>query len=957
MKNNLFTYSILLFFLPLSIHAQWNGFVTNFEKEDFGRGAQTWQIKTYDNKYVFCANKNGLLQYNGHEWSLFPLSNNLDARSVCVSVSKNRIYTGGENEFGYFAPNDAGQLAYTKVSDIYTDPQNMHNVYWGIYEIDNLVYYVSEKAVVKQIGNDFTTVISEYKIDCSAVVNGVLYAGSSSGIWMLVGSTWLPASGSDILKNKMIRAIIPYKNGYMVATAFDGLFYGDENGISPFATGHEAFMQKNEIFALDANDSYIAIGTIHNGIILISPDGNAGYYNVRNGLQNNTVLSICFDNDGGLWVGLDSGIDYISLDMPLTHLYTAPYSKGAGYAVLLDDNTLYLGTNRGLYYVDWPIAFGGNDIELKLISELSGQVWNLEKIGDEIFCLHDKGVFYIKNRKLNQIKGLRGGLQAYLHEDNADRCWIGTYDGLLLAEKKQGEWTITQSINDVSGWMKNVMFESAYVLWMRDSEKGVTRYELDKQTNKVIQSKLYNETNGFGTIEGNHLHWIFGKIYFSTLSGIYTYDEKSDMVIKDEKIAALLPENHEYFKLASSGNTLYGISQNMMVYADLSDDSQQKTKTISLNSSQIDFIRFYENIVALNDSIAIIPNEFGFALLNTKALGQENQSELFIKNAFISHPKDSILYNDNFLNKRSQPEIEYGKNSIRFEYAMRAFGHNNEATYRYRLLPDKMWSEYSIMTTKEYGNLHEGSYTFEVEGLYRNNNLSSKTFTFTISPPWYRSIYAIIVYITIIAGLAYLLYVLDKRRIIKKRKSDLEQKDKEIKLKEEEFLEKQQRKEQEIVELKNEKLEQELRYKSQEMANLMINFTRKNEILMDIKKELGKVSTAMKDDTPAKAKRMIITLNNSIDSNIASDDALKRFEEQFNIVHNNFIEKIREKHHDLSTNELKMCTYIKMELSSKEIAPLLNLSTRGVETLRYRLRKKIGLERDESLTKYINSFS
>ena len=956
MNFKLLTCVILLFFNPWSIYAQWNDFVINFKKENFGGGAQTWQIGTYDSKYIFCGNKNGLLQYDGYEWTLFPLSRNLDARSVCVSTKKNRIFVGGENEFGYFAPNSAGQLIYTKTSALYNDPQDINPVYWGVYEVDNMMYYVSDRIVVKQIDENFTTIPSDFKIDCSAIINGVLFTGSSSGIWILVGSTWLPAIGGEILKDKMIRAIIPYKEGYLAATTFDGLFYGDENGVIPFITGNEDFMRKYEIFSLAADDNYIAIGTIHNGLLVISSDGKSRYYNVQNGLQNNTVLSIRFDGKYGLWAGLDNGIDFIALDMPLTNLYITPYSKGTGYAALIDGHTLYLGTNRGLYYTDWPIVFGESDINLKLIPELSGQVWGLEKIGNEIFCLHDKGVFSIENDKITEINGLRGGLTARLHENNADKCWIGAYDGLFLIEKKQGKWTIAKRIEGIVGWMRNALFESSHILWMSDTEQSVTRYELDKKTFEVISSKVYDTTKGFESMKDIRVNKISGNIYFSTSSGIYKYDNATDRIVKDELLMKLLPEKHFYINYVSSENTLYGLSPNMVMSANLSGDSQENNKNIFLNSSQIDFIRLYENITAINDSLAIIPNEFGFALLNTSIQNKSRQNELLIKNVILSYPKDSILYTDNFLNKTQLPQIAYRKNSLRFEYATRTFSNNNNTTYRFRLLPDKEWSEYSTMTTKEYGNLREGNYTFEVEAFTQNEALTSKTFSFTILPPWYRSMYAIIVYMSLLIGLIYSLYIWDKRRIIRKRKADLAQKDKEIKLKEEEFLEKQQRNEQEIVELKNEKLEQELRYKSQEMANLMINFTRKNEILMDIKKELSRISSAMKDEAPAKAKRMIITLNSSIDSNIASDDALKRFEEQFNIVHNNFIEKIREKHHDLSTNELKMCTYVKMGLSSKEIAPLLNLSTRGVETLRYRLRKKIGLERDESLTKYINTY-
>ena len=202
-----------------------------------------------------------------------------------------------------------------------------------------------------------------------------------------------------------------------------------------------------------------------------------------------------------------------------------------------------------------------------------------------------------------------------------------------------------------------------------------------------------------------------------------------------------------------------------------------------------------------------------------------------------------------------------------------------------------------------------------------------------------------------------LIYLFEERRITRRKKKELAEKEREIFIKEQEFLKEDLRKEQKIVELKNENLEQELKHKSQEMANLMINLSRKNEILIDIKNELYKVLGEMRGEVFVKPKRMIVSLNNQIDSNIQSDDMLKRFEEQFDLVHNKFISKLRKKHPDLSVGEIKMCTYLKMNLTSKEIAPLLNMSVRGVETLRYRLRKKIGLEREDNLMEYLNTLS
>lgn len=67
------------------------------------------------------------------------------------------------------------------------------------------------------------------------------------------------------------------------------------------------------------------------------------------------------------------------------------------------------------------------------------------------------------------------------------------------------------------------------------------------------------------------------------------------------------------------------------------------------------------------------------------------------------------------------------------------------------------------------------------------------------------------------------------------------------------------------------------------------------------------------------------------------------------------MKRLHAKHPTLSNNERMMCAYLKMNLSTKEIAPLLNISVRGVETIRYRLRKKFGLEREDSLVDYLNN--
>lgn len=172
---------------------------------------------------------------------------------------------------------------------------------------------------------------------------------------------------------------------------------------------------------------------------------------------------------------------------------------------------------------------------------------------------------------------------------------------------------------------------------------------------------------------------------------------------------------------------------------------------------------------------------------------------------------------------------------------------------------------------------------------------------------------------------------------------------------EREYEEEKARQEKQIMQLEKEKLEYDLQHKSQEMANLMINFVRKNEMLTEIKSEILKVSALLKGEGDREGKQQLILINNKIDGNIQSDEVLKRIEDQFDLIHNNFMKRLHAKHPELSHNERMMCAYLKMNLSTKEIAPLLNISVRGVETIRYRLRKKFALEREDSLTDYLSN--
>jgi DNA-binding CsgD family transcriptional regulator len=153
-----------------------------------------------------------------------------------------------------------------------------------------------------------------------------------------------------------------------------------------------------------------------------------------------------------------------------------------------------------------------------------------------------------------------------------------------------------------------------------------------------------------------------------------------------------------------------------------------------------------------------------------------------------------------------------------------------------------------------------------------------------------------------------------------------------------------------MVALGNEKLEAEINFKNSELASSAMHLVKKGELISKIKGEIVQVIKGL--DNPlvtAELKKMIKAL--SEDDNM--DKEWENFTKHFDKVQSDFLVELKEKHPSITGNELKLCAYLRMNLSTKEIAQLMNISVRGVEISRYRLRKKLQVATETSLFDYL----
>ena len=157
----------------------------------------------------------------------------------------------------------------------------------------------------------------------------------------------------------------------------------------------------------------------------------------------------------------------------------------------------------------------------------------------------------------------------------------------------------------------------------------------------------------------------------------------------------------------------------------------------------------------------------------------------------------------------------------------------------------------------------------------------------------------------------------------------------------------------EISQLQKEKLQAEIQFKNQELATTTMHLVQKGEFLLKLKEELNKILNATNEPKTKKDIRKTIKLLNA---NAELDKEWEQFAQYFDQVHEDFLRRLRDTYPQLTPKDQRLCTYLKMNLSTKEIAPLMNISVRGVEISRYRLRKKMELSTETNLNEFMMNF-
>ncbi len=934
--------------------------IRNFTRDAYRASTQNWAVVQDHRSFLYFANNDGVLEYDGTHWSLHQFGEPAITRSLATD-GKGTLYVGMYNEFGCARPDARGKLVFTSFRQGLQDfPYDLGDI-WRVFVTPGGIFFQGYHSLFhfNDKGELLRVFTSPGNFRFSFLVGGILYIQEmGKGLLRLEGNQLEPMPGLEELRNKEIWALLPGDGGTLtVGTSDNGVYTYTGSALIPWNTSANELLKTHQIFsACSVNDNSLAFGTIRGGVVITTTKGELiQHLHKNNGLQNNTVLSIAADRQDNLWMGLDNGIDYAGISSPLTFLHHEG-GFGTGYAAAIHGGYLYLGTNNGLFAAPWPPAETGEQPLFRLIPNTIGQVWHLSVQKEVLLCGHDNGAFMIQGLEATPLSTVRGAWTFLQLPGIPGKLIGGTYQGLTvyryLPDRKKWEFErVLPGFQESSRIMEE---DRQGNLWMTHGFKGAYRIRLSSNADSILSVEFYNKEKGFVTNTYINVYKVDGTPLFAAREGIFRYNGETNRFEHDTlRERSFATREHISYIRQDDKSNIWFVAGGKPALLRLGEDGRYNMVKNPFSLIHNHMVGGFEMIYPWSGDHIFFGLENGFAHYTPGTAPSGNQPF----KAYIRRVETGGgLYfagNDSTTAKNgSLPEFRYRDNSVRFSYAAPRYDAISEVEYSYRLgNGNEEWSPWSTSPNCELNKLREGTYSFSVRARDALEQVSlTDTFRFRISPPWYRSRMAITVYLLLtLVFLSLLTWVIIKRMDISRRKERLRQL-RNYRSKEQQYQRDALIAEKEIMNLRNEKLKETMIHRDKELANQTLHLIRKNKFLTKLKEELRKMELQAQEE--GLRSKLALQIR-KIDKEIDDDNQWEVFETAFDEVHEDFLKRLKKQFPNLTPREMRLCAYLKMNISTKEISSLMNISVRGVEISRYRLRKKLGIGRDTNLASFI----
>lgn len=909
--------------------------IKNYSVHDYKGGNQNWAVTQDKNGVIYVGNDKGVLEFDGERWKLYALPGGGTVRAL-LATPDGRIYAGAFEEFGFFQRDKHNKLEYHSLKQEVPDFDFNNDEVWNIVKQGNNIYFQTFSSYFRYDGKEVKGVkVQQLPLNFLQYGDSVFVQLIGADFTLFDGESFRPVVSRDKLGQDEVVGILPMNAGLLLVTRNSGVFYYDGSGVRPWHTDVDKELYRFSVNkAVMTRDSVYVFGTLSDGLYAVNKKGELQWnINTESKLQNNTVLALFCDAENNIWTALDDGLAYVQSNSELYLFEPGTRRMGMVYDIEVNEKETYIASNHGLYrYVD----------RLEIMPGTEEQTWTLTEIDGQLVCGHNKGTFMVENGHLFPQADVKGANCIRKYRINDEEVLLqSTYTYLLIFRKNiSGKWQYSHNIPNFMQLIRNFETDHLGNIWAEHMHKGMYRVRLDNDLKNVTDVKAYQH---IGQEEDGNIcvFKIRGRVVFSDGTGFYTYQDLIDSIVPYQQLNNELGELRNAYKVVPAGHDSYWfIGNDKYSLVDYDNQHFRILKEIPVSMFENPPVTKQGNIktdelsgysyICLNGSIARFDRNFVSSDTVTP--------KLWVSNVVAWNEREGGSKIELPVDQPSELANKYS--NIRIVLACPYYG-NRPFNIRYKLEGfTKNWTVGLTQMEKEYTRLPYGDYCFKAELFEGDWVLAHTEYCFSVMRPWYLSHMAIAGYCLLFIGIIILAYMIARWR-----------RNRAFRREQAEHLAEMEKQSKRIVELQNEQLESELVFKSKELSSVtMLNIANK-EFLAGVKEELQKQRLEGQY-----SRKFFDRMIRMIDENVKSEDDWQMFQANFDRIHENFFRNLKHHYPDLTPNDLRLCAFLRLNLPTKDISKLMNISLRGVEAARYRLRKKLDIPMEKSLVDFMIEF-
>lgn len=792
--------------------------IKNFSPEVYDASDQNW-CAVQDNRGImyFGNNDRGVLEYDGKTWRKIPVPRNAIVRSLAVD-SLGTVFVGTIGDFGYLTPNESGLLEYKSLLNQITDSIGHFSDVLKIHVFKGKVYFYNRTYLFIYDGSkvDVIDINPERKYSnlYPFYVNNRYYIGSFVlGLRELVDDQVVLAPNGETFKETNIKGIVPITDSTAVIITYEiakqqSLYSYNQN------TGEISLLKYNDSFfkkifgdgepynAIALNDTTIGVVNVFSenySFIQMDKEGKPiSVLNKTLGLNDETAINIFqskkHSGANPTWLPLNIGISRINTHSPIKRFSEESGLRGGILQICYFNNRLVVLTMSGVFYQS--IDHNGMAY-FRQVQGLNTSAWSYllfkdpdseeERllIGTNVNGIYeiDKDFNAISISNLPQFKNI-WHIAYSLHQSKNDPkiVYIGMSGSFAAMKWEDGRWKNLGKLAEdkLTREYRGIVSVKPNELWLTTFINGIVRVRFGKDT--IIDE--YGIEHGLQSLKDINVSVIDNQVFFTTNNGIFRFNEDSNSFelailpglnnpITNKGVNRLVKFRDGYVISCYQTEETYRWIE--MVTPSEHNDLILKQPFKSLPSRTCDFlfedsngllwIALSTELYTYNSELSVSYSDPFNALIRRVTITGDS---IIFKGAFRKELTADNVVVSNVQNPKELPNLTYKYNNVTFDVSATFYEREDLTEYSFMLVGyDKDWSRWTNTPNPIYTNLSEGSYTFKVRA--RNvfgTESSVAEYSFSISPPWWRSIVAIIFYVILLALIIWGIVAYNTRRLI-----------------------------------------------------------------------------------------------------------------------------------------------------------------------------------------------